>query len=116
MKPYYYIFNPADRLPTLKHPTLESAKTEAERLATKHAGKSFEILKCIGVSQTSNVSTFWMDGETGQDGMKYRMLEEGEQIQDGDEINHNGRWECVDDASDCDPLFKCNVGSFRRPI
>ena len=64
MKPHYYVYNAADRgLPKVRHDTLASARQEAERLAALCPGKAFEILKCVGFSQTSKANTFWMDGE-----------------------------------------------------
>ena len=65
MKPYFYVYRPGLNAtgPTLKHETLRSAAAEAYRLAGKHPGKPFEILKCVGVSQVPIDCTFWMDGE-----------------------------------------------------
>jgi len=62
MKPYYYIFRVGDSHPGIKHRTLESAHTEAMRLATQHPGDSFEILQCLSMTRTVNPQTFWMDG------------------------------------------------------
>jgi len=62
MKPYYYIFRVGGGHPRIKHPTLESAHTEAMRLAAQHPGDSFEIRQCLGVSSVPKASTFWMDG------------------------------------------------------
>jgi hypothetical protein len=66
MKPYYYVYRVGYDAPTYKHKTLELAQCEAERLAGKHPGNSFEILKCVGVSSVSRpvASTFWLDGES----------------------------------------------------
>jgi hypothetical protein len=61
MKPYYYIFRVGGSHPRIKHPTLESAHTEAMRLAAQHPGDSFEILQCLATTQTINPQTFWVD-------------------------------------------------------
>ena len=66
MKPYYYTFNRHNGIPTVKHDSLEIAQGEAERLAAKQPGQAFEILRCVGISQTSQASTFWMDGADPQ--------------------------------------------------
>lgn len=61
MKPHYYVTHPELSIGN-KHKTLAEATTEAERLAEKHPGASFEILQCLGVSSVPKASTFWMDG------------------------------------------------------
>lgn len=64
MKPYFYVYRYQDKAPIIRHPTIESAQAEAERLATQHKGTAFEILKAVGLSQVSGpASTFFMDGE-----------------------------------------------------
>lgn len=63
MTPYYYVFRPDSRHPTVKHQTPASAVTEAERLAVQHPGVCFEVTKVIAVVRTAQVSTTWMDGE-----------------------------------------------------
>ena len=62
MKPHYYVLNKNHGAPTYQHKTLAEAITEAERLAEKHPGASFEILQCLGMSSVPKASTFWMDG------------------------------------------------------
>ena len=62
MKPHYYVANPETFTSYSKHKILAEATTEAERLAEKHPGTSFEILQCLGVSSVPKASTFWMDG------------------------------------------------------
>ena len=62
MKPHYYVLNKTHGAPTYQHKTLAEATTEAERLAEKHPGTSFEILQCLGVSSVPKASTVWMDG------------------------------------------------------
>ena len=116
MKSFYYVFNPLKSPSNNRHKTFKEAQDEAERLSLKH-GCEVQILKCVAMSNVSAVSTtLTEDSETGQDEVEYRILNEGEQIQDGDEINRNGRWERIDDTSDCAPLLKCNVGRVRRPL
>ena len=62
MKPHYYVANPETFTSYSKHKTLAEATAEAEQLAEKHPGTSFEILQCLGVSSVPKASTFWMDG------------------------------------------------------
>jgi hypothetical protein len=62
MKPYYYVFKSSGNPPSKRHESLESARVESLRLAALHPGQSFEILMCIGITQTTKASTFWMDG------------------------------------------------------
>jgi hypothetical protein len=63
MKPYYYyVFKSSGHPPSKRHESLESAHLESLRLAALHPGQSFEILLCIGITQTPKASTFWMDG------------------------------------------------------
>lgn len=63
MKPHYYVMRVGySGAPTVKHKTLEEAQREAERLAAKWPGESFEILQCLGVSSTMKATTFWCDG------------------------------------------------------
>ena len=104
MKPQYYVYALNYGAPTVRHATLAEAQAEAERLAEKHPGRTFEILKCIGYSSTSKASTFWMDGEgpphplgANAAGLvrdeaeetpekpRYRELEFGEEYRNGDE-------------------------------
>ena len=62
MKPYFYVQRVGDRPATVKHPTLESAHKESLRLAGQHPGATFEILQCVGITRTTEPSTFWNDG------------------------------------------------------
>ncbi len=64
MKPYYYVYRTGgSRGPVVKHPTVESAVAESHRLAGQHPGETFEILKCLATTRTTEPSTFWNDGE-----------------------------------------------------
>ena len=62
MKPYYYIFKSSGHPPSKRHESLHSAHVEALRLAALPPESSFEIHMCIGITQTTKASTFWMDG------------------------------------------------------
>ena len=63
MKPYYYVYRVgSSRGPTVKHPTLESATAGSLRLSGQHPGETFEILQCLGITRTTEPSTFWCDG------------------------------------------------------
>lgn len=93
MKPFFYTYNTGSQFPPKhKHDTQEAAVAESLRLAKKHPGASFEILKCVAISQTSEASTFWMDGEEPPEKPRYRMLEEGEIIGERDQYLENGQW------------------------
>jgi hypothetical protein len=59
MKPHYRV---QQAVGVVKHSTLEEAQAEAERLAEKFSGVPFEILQCVGTTQTAKPQTFWMDG------------------------------------------------------
>lgn len=65
MNPYYYVYRLTNEMrgPKIKHLTLESAQTEAERLANQHPASVFEILKAVAIVHCTVASTFWMDGE-----------------------------------------------------
>jgi hypothetical protein len=58
MKPHYRV---QQAVGVVKHSTLEEAQAEAERLAEKFSGVPFEILQCVGTTQTAKPQTFWMD-------------------------------------------------------
>ena len=62
MKPHYYVLNKTHGAPKFQHETLAEATAEAERLAAKNPGTSFEILQCLGVSSVPKATTVWMDG------------------------------------------------------
>lgn len=64
MKPYYYVYRYKALMPVVRHPTLEAAQAEAERLASLHPGVHIEILKAVGIAKIYGpASTFFMDGE-----------------------------------------------------
>ena len=100
MTPYYRVYS--NESTAAEHvETLEQAQARAEELAAKHPGRAFEILRCVGIAQTSRVSTFWMDGEGPSQhcqsdySPRYRTLEVGEMVKSGDEweANEPGVWE-----------------------
>jgi hypothetical protein len=62
MKPYYYVCRVNYGRISIKHATLEGAEKESLRLAGQHPRETFELLKCMGVTQTTAPKTFWMDG------------------------------------------------------
>jgi hypothetical protein len=67
MKPYYYVFRYDGSAPQVRHDTLKSAITEAIRLAEKHPGAYFLILKFVGFASATKASLFWADGITPED-------------------------------------------------
>jgi hypothetical protein len=97
MKPYYYVQRVGHSAAVARHSTPTLAAKEAERLAAKHPGDTFEVLQCVAVTRCAQPSTFWMDGhspsqETFDPGEGYRLLEIGEQVEPGDEwlVEPNG--------------------------
>jgi hypothetical protein len=63
MKSYYYVYNYGNLAPRVRHPTLESAVAEAQRLGTRHPGATFEVLKAVALSKVqAPATTFYMDG------------------------------------------------------
>lgn len=63
MKPYYYVLYPlASRPEKFRSESITDAVAHSEMLASKYPGQSFEILKCVGISQISTAKTFWVDG------------------------------------------------------
>lgn len=100
MKPYYRVY---DEKEYSTYGTQFDSHVDAEQLAlelaTKYPGSTFEILRCVGYSSTSKASTFWMDGE-GPEKPRYRMLEDGEIIQSGDQFTPDGgeTWTTARDA------------------
>lgn len=68
MKPYYYVYRYQNQAPKVRHPTLQAAQAEAERLAGENPGITYEILKVVGISKVhAPGTTFWMDGEEPTD-------------------------------------------------
>jgi hypothetical protein len=48
---FYLVWREHGGIPTYKHPTAESAKQEAERLARQFSGMKFHVLACFGTVQ-----------------------------------------------------------------
>lgn len=62
MKTYYYVYCHNYGGPTVKHSSFDEAQAEAERLARKHPGSVFEILKAVAISKVIEPAiTFFMD-------------------------------------------------------
>jgi hypothetical protein len=61
METFFYVYRKTNNnslapmvgvtIPSVKHATISEAITEAERLAAKHPGDSFEVLQCVAISQ-----------------------------------------------------------------
>ena len=62
MKAYYYVYNHGNLMPKVRHPSLEVAQKEAERLTLQH-NLSFEILKCVVVTRMTAAETVMIDDE-----------------------------------------------------
>lgn len=77
MKPYYYVFRVGGSHPKNKHQTLESAHTEAMRLAAIQPGDSFEILQVLATTRTTTPQTFWMDGVIPPHACAINMIMDG---------------------------------------
>lgn len=54
-KRFWMVWNPGNRAPTVKHPTLEKAKAEAQRLARTNPGQEFIVLQSLGAFKTVDV-------------------------------------------------------------
>lgn len=67
MKPYYYVCRYDGPAPRVRHETLKSARDEAIRLAEKHRGEHFLILKFVGFASANKANVFWADGTTPED-------------------------------------------------
>ncbi len=62
-KQFWFVWNPAGRAPTYRHPSLVSAKTEADRLAALNPGQEFVVLQSVGTVRTQR--TVWEEHEGG---------------------------------------------------
>lgn len=115
MKPFYYINNATiGEFTGDKFDTLERATEESLELAEANPGQSFEILKCVGHSSTSNASTFWMDGEGPPLKPRYRFLDLDEEVLPGDQYSSDGfAWHDVPGAGYYIDEF---CATHRRPL
>lgn len=52
MDKFWMVWNIGNRAPTIKHPTEQSARTEAERLAKMNPGQQFAVLEATAVCET----------------------------------------------------------------
>ncbi len=53
--PFWVVWNERGGNPTVKHPTAESARAEAERLARKSPGARFHVLVVCGTCSVNDV-------------------------------------------------------------
>jgi hypothetical protein len=51
-KRFWFVWAPSRSIPNHKHSTAELAATEAKRLATKHPGVQFIVLRATGIYET----------------------------------------------------------------
>lgn len=54
----YLVWNPAGRSPSYIHPSHESAKNEAKRLARLHPDNKFYVLESVGVALKQEVAYY----------------------------------------------------------
>ncbi len=47
MESFYLVWNPTGRIPVLRHPTVDSARAEARRLAELHKNDEFFVLRAV---------------------------------------------------------------------
>lgn len=52
---FWFVWNPNSLNPRFKHDTVESATTEAERLARMHPGQEFIVLESIAACRAVSV-------------------------------------------------------------
>jgi hypothetical protein len=63
MSPYYYVINRKNAFISGTFMTLARAQQEAEELAYRNPGCSYDIVRSVGVAHAQPAATFWMDGE-----------------------------------------------------
>ena len=54
-KPFFFVWNPNSSAPKQKHATEQEARAEAERLAAKHPGQDFIVLRSVATCRTKDV-------------------------------------------------------------
>jgi hypothetical protein len=52
---FWLVWNENGRVPMYRHDTLESAQTEAERLARANPGETFYVLEAVGLRVVDNM-------------------------------------------------------------
>lgn len=56
MEHFWFVWNETGSVPTFKHPTPESARREAEKLARMTPGQSFHVLQVIATARYQTVA------------------------------------------------------------
>ncbi len=56
-KPFWLVWNPDGNSPRFQHPTEQSARTEAERLARANPGNQFVVLESVAAYTRTDVAT-----------------------------------------------------------
>ncbi len=65
MNPFWLVWNPHGGVPTYKHPSFDSARKEAERLAAENPDQSFFVLGTQGVAR--KIERLWSDLVAAED-------------------------------------------------
>lgn len=63
IKDFYLVWSDGAGVPTVKHPTVEEAITEAKRLARYSPGLKFHVLGLIGTAVKADVVFTYTNGE-----------------------------------------------------
>lgn len=58
----FLVWNPARGMPTVAHPTIESASAEAARLSRQHPGQHFLIMSPVLTEDAANTGKAWSAG------------------------------------------------------
>lgn len=58
-EPFWLVWREGNQSPKFKHPTEESARTEAERLATLHPGEVFHVLTSVATCRPAGIA--WVE-------------------------------------------------------
>lgn len=62
---FYVVWNPSRGNPMFRHPNIDSAKKEAERLAQQNSGQEFFVLRAMSRSVKKDV---WTENLVERDG------------------------------------------------
>ncbi len=57
IKPFWLVWRPDGAAPAFQHPTEQSARTEAERLARLNPGRQFVVLETVAAYSKTDVVT-----------------------------------------------------------